>query len=316
MRSILLAAATWAAFLAGCASTPRAATPAPTAAEARAVAVWQGADGRAAAWEALVSAAAGAEVVVIGENHAHPLGLAFAAAVWEDVLARPEGSNAALSMEFFERDQQFALDAYLAGVTDEAGFKRAAGRTDSNYPPGHRAMVEAAKTRGVPVIAANAPRIYVRYAGRQPYERLASLSAEQRRLFRIPDSLPTGRYRKDYDQIMDKPHVFPPAEPKPETPEEKATRLENGFRSQSLWDWTMGESVVRAVDAGRGPVVHVVGRFHSDFAGGLVEAIGKLRPGTRVVTISPVDAEADALRAEDQGRADFVVYVGSAPESP
>lgn len=324
IRFIVLALAGASLFAGGCATTPEAkpaikpaaAAPAPMP-NGRAVKVLDGQTGAPVAWDALVSAAAGAEVVVIGENHGHPLGLAFAAALWEDVLARPQGDHAALSMEFFERDQQVALDAYLLGIADERGFKRATGKaTDAAYPPGHRAMVEAAKARGVPVIAANAPRIYVSYAGKQPFEKLIALPEEHRRLFRVPDSLPTGRYRTDYNAIMDQPHGMPGAETKPETPEEKAARLDRGFQAQSLWDWTMADSILRAVDGGRAPVVHVVGRFHNDFRGGLIEAITKLRPATRVVTITTIDSTSSALQADDKGRADFVVYVGPFPPEP
>ena len=294
------------------ATAPHAPAPMP---HGRSVQILDGHSGAPLAWGALLSAAAGADVVVIGENHGHPLGLAFAAALWEDLLARPDAGRAALSMEFFERDQQVALDAYLAGIADERGFKRATGKTtDAAYPPGHRAMIEAAKAKGVPVIAANAPRIYVSYAGKQPYEKLAALPEEHRRLFRIPGSLPIGRYRADYNAIMDMPHGMPGAETKPETPEQKAARLDNGFRAQSLWDWTMADSILRAVNAGRAPVVHVVGRFHSDFRGGLIEAISAIRPATRIVTISTIDAAASSLRPDDTGRADFVVYVGPFPE--
>jgi uncharacterized iron-regulated protein len=113
---------------------------------------------------------------------------------------------------------------------------------------------------------------------------------------------------------MDKPHGRPEEPPKEETPEEKAKRLENGFRAQSLWDWTMAESIADALDARNAPVVQVVGRFHSDFRGGLIEALEKMRPGTRIVTISTIDETWGVLRDEDRGRADFVVYVGPGPE--
>lgn len=301
------------------APTPPAAPPPPlpTGAEARAVVVLNGHTGEPVAWEALVSAAADADAVMIGENHGHPLGLAFAAALWEDVLARAD--RAALSMEFFERDEQAGLDDYLAGLTDDKAFRTRTRRTDSNYPPGHRAMVEAAKAAQRPVIAANAPRVYVRLARSASFERLAELTPEQRRLFRIPDELPPpdSRYRRDFDEIMDKPHVppappnSPGAEPKPETPEEKADRIERGFRSQSLWDWTMAEAVADALTDGHAPVVHVVGRFHSDFNGGLVAALEKLRPGTRIVTVTTIDEPPGTLREGDRERADFVVYVGA-----
>lgn len=310
------------ALLCGCASkpTPVAATPTsePTlsvpdpalAIRARTVRVFRGADGSAADWASLVAETSAAEAVVLGENHGHPLGLAFAQELWTDVLSRQE--KAALSMEFFTRDEQSRLDDYLSGLWDEVSFLKATRRiSDASYPPAHRSMVQAAKAASRPVIASNAPRVYVRASSRESYERLASLTSEQRRMFRVPDALPTGKYRADYDALMSDPamasHGGPP---KQETPEELRRRLDSSFRAQALWDWTMAESVARAIDDHGTPVVHIVGRFHSDFRGGLIEALQKIRPGTRVVTISVVDAWSDSLRDEDRNRGDFVVYVG------
>lgn len=280
--------------------------------EARTLAIFRGSDGEVVGWETMIEAASGADVVFIGETHGHPLGLAFAQELWSDVLGRRD--RAVLSMEFFNRDEQSRLDDYLSGLWDEAAFTRATRRTsDAAYPPGHRSMVLLAKERTRPVVASNAPRVYVRAASRESYERLASLSEEQRRMFRIPDSLPTGRYRADYDALMSDPAMASHGGPaRVESPDELRKRLDSSFRAQSLWDWTMAESVARAIEREGSPVVHVVGRFHSDFRGGLVEAMLKLRPGTSVVTLSVVDARSDALADEDRGRADFVVYVGSA----
>jgi hypothetical protein len=130
-------------------------------------------------------------------------------------------------------------------------------------------------------------------------------------MFRVPDSLPTGKYRADYDALMSDPamasHGGPP---KQETPEELRKRLDSGFRAQSLWNWAMAESVAEAIDVHGSPAVHVVGRFHSDFRGGLIEALLRIRPGTRVVTVSVVDAWSDSLRDADRERAGFVVYAG------
>ncbi len=304
MRTISLALLL---LLAACASSPqtqKAAPPPP-----RSLVVYQGDTGAITSWDGLVSAAAGAEAVIIGENHGHVLGLAFAAALWEDVLARTD--RPALSMEFFERDEQSRLDEYLTGLVDEETFRKRTARTAGNYPDSHRAMIEAAKAARRPVYASNAPRPYVRLASREGYERLETLTPEQRRMFRIPDALPGGRYRDDFNTIMDKPHGAPGTTPKEEAPEEKADRLQNGFRAQSLWDWTMAETIADALDSGHAPVVHVVGRFHSDFRAGLVQALAKLRPGTRIVIVTTVDESAVALQETDRGRADYVVYAGS-----
>ncbi|MFG0260198.1 MAG: ChaN family lipoprotein, partial [Phycisphaerales bacterium JB041] len=152
------------------------------------------------AWNDMLAGLGDAEIIVIGETHGHPLGLSAAAALWDDVLeTRPQ---AALAMEFFERDHQVALDDYLAGVTDEEAFLDAAGRSPGNYPDGHRRMVEAAREAGRPVIAANAPRRYVRMTTPSGYERLATLSDAQRRMFETPSQLVEGRYRDEFFGLM------------------------------------------------------------------------------------------------------------------
>jgi len=268
-----------------------------------AVPVFRGVDGSPATLADAVSAAAAADVVLIGENHGHTTGLNTAAAIWAAVVER--SPTATLSMEFFERDEQAAVDDFLSSLTTEDQFTRALSRTMLNYPPGHRAMVDAAKAAGRPVVAANAPRVYVRIARTDGFDRLGGLSSEQKRLFRIPDSLPSGRYRSDFYDVMNS-MSDPPKEMTPERTEE----LDAMFRSQSVWDWTMAESIARALDAGGSPVLHVVGRFHIDFAGGTVEALRQLRPGARIVTIAFVPENAASLRDEDRDRADFVFYPG------
>lgn len=281
--------------------------PVITPQTAREVGAFDGRTGSRVEWRDLVAAAAGADVVLIGENHGHPLGLACAAALWEDVLARAD--HAALSMEFFERDEQVGLDDYLTGVTDEAKFRSATRRSEGNYPAGHQAMVESARSHNRPVIAANAPRRYVRIARLEGYDRLARLSGEQTRLFRIPDRIPDpdSKYRRDFDEIMGGGDGATKAQ---QPSAEDRAALDATFRSQSMWDWTMAESVARASAAGSAPVVLVVGHFHVDFDGGLVQALRELRPGVRVVTVSFAAASAPGLREEDRNRADFVIYVG------
>jgi uncharacterized iron-regulated protein len=310
MRALLLLILTALSLLAGCASPARRTEPARV--NPRSVAVLDGGTGARTEWHQLVSACREADAVIIGENHGHPVGLPFAAALWEDMLA--DSPKAALALEFFERDEQSRLDEYLSGLVDEATFRKRTQRTDSNYPEGHRAMVEAAKKAGRPVIAANAPRPVVRVARLDGYERVRSLPPELLRLVRIPDSLPEGRYKDDFVKLMaPAEHAAKREMPKPDPA--AIERAEAMFRSQSLWDWTMAESVVRALDEGNRPVALVVGRFHSDHEGGLVQAIHKLKPDARVVVVSVVDQTSAALREEDRGRGRFVAYVGPSPRS-
>jgi uncharacterized iron-regulated protein len=295
--------------IAGCAA-PRAGGAAAPLPDPRTALAFTG-DGRQIEWDQLVRAAAQADVVIIGENHGHPLGLAVAAALFDDLLAGTE--SAALSLEFFQRDDQSRLDDYLAGLTDEAAFKRRTGRSEGNYPEGHRQMVEAAKAAGRPVHAANAPRSTVRLVNRHGFERLAGLTPEQQRLFRIPDELPQGRYRSDFEETM---REMMSAHGGSEDEEAQSQLIAGMFRAQSLWDWTMAETIARAVGAGHRPVVHVVGRFHSDFDGGLVYALASLAPDAELLTISMAPEWSGHLLEGDEARADVVIYVGPPPPRP
>lgn len=311
-----------AGWLGGCASSRSAAVPTadvlmqPVAVSpevARGMRVF-GADGRVVAWADLVRAASGADVVLIGENHGHELGLASAAALWEDVLER--SPRAVLAMEFFERDEQVALDDYVSGVTDERAFIKASGRTSGNYAPGHRAMVERARAARRPVIAANAPRRYVRLARLNGYEPLRELSEEQARLFAIPDSSPTQAYREAFGAIMDRNAGLSEAQKQDGAfMAERVKTLDASFRSQWMWDWTMGESVARAQKFGT-PVVLVVGRFHVDHDGGTVQAVRSHAPGVRTVVVSFVDAAVptEGIGETERARGDFVVFVGPSVE--
>jgi uncharacterized iron-regulated protein len=170
-------------------------------------------------------------------------------------------------------------------------------------------MVEAAKHAGRPVHASNAPWQYVTLARKQGYDRLRALTPEQQRTFRIPDELFGGRYRADFDEIM-----TPQGKTDADSPEFRAL-LDDCFRSQSVWDWTMSESIVRGLKNGEQPVVQVIGHFHIDFRGGTVQALERQRPDTSALVVSYSATWSDELASADRGRADFVIYVGPMAEN-
>lgn len=276
------------------------------------------------AWSELLSNASQADIILIGEVHGDPGVQAFLTTFWEDLTA--QASGAWLALEFFDRDQQNALDDYLAGVTTEDEFKKNAGRNDSNYPSGHRAMVERAKSLGRPVIAANSPRRYARLARTAGYERLQSLGPETQRLFVVPTSMTEGRYRTEFENMMrdslqQGAHTASEKKEKAEAakqgdttaePDDLEAKVQGYFRSQNLWDATMADSITRPALAGARPVVLVVGQYHTDHQGGLTERVRALAPGLRVMTISLVDdfaSQGISLRPADAGRADAVVYL-------
>lgn len=301
MLKSLASAALLSLVLFGCSATPRRSVEALPAEPRTAVHIFDR-QGNPTTWEFMRGDVSGAQVIVIGESHGHPLGLAAAACLFDDVLATQP--DAALLLEFFERDEQVAIDDYLAGVTDETGFKKASGRTEGNYPSGHRHMLESAKSRGRPVLAANAPRRYVRRTSAGGYTEVINLGPRQQALFVVPDPLVEGKYRDDFFGMMSGhgDDAMPP------------DRVEKMYRSQQMWDATMADSIVSALRAGNQPVVLVVGRFHSDFDGGTIQLLRRAEPGVTVRTLSVVARDGEEIDPEDVGRADFVVYVGASPE--
>lgn len=314
-QTLLVAAAT--VFLVGCASSNR---PLPDPRTQAAVAdpglltLLRG-DGTSAGWDEMIAACAQADAVLIGECHGMEVGQAFQAKFFGDLLAAAPGASGAL--EFFERDEQAALDDYLGGVTNEQEFRRAARRTDSNYTSGHRAIVEACKAARRPVSAANAPRRYVRIARQEGFEHLRGFTPEQQRLFVVPQFIPTGKYYEDFFEVMGGKELLVPAEDAAGTDPKKAEAdarqkksIDDMFRSQSMWDWTMADSVAREIDRGGRPVVLIVGRFHTDHDGGLVQALRHMRPGAKIVTISSMNTWAEELGEDEKGIADFVVFIG------
>lgn len=260
------------AIVSGCAGSRTHRSAPVTQEQARALTVYRS-DGAVTTWSTMLDACAAADVVFLGETHGHPLGLTFASELWEDLLARSPG--AALSLEFFERDEQAKLDDFLKGVSTEEEFRKRAQRNEGNYPPGHEAMVEAAKEAGRPVIASNAPRPYVRLVRQKGFEAIDNLTEEQRRLVRKPDELIGGHYRDEFVKLMSPmPGHGEPGNK--EDPEKVKERVESMYRSQQTWDWTMAESVERGLAAGFKPVVHVVGSFHVNHEGGLVQVLKKM----------------------------------------
>ena len=127
--------------------------------QARGVTIRKGDGSGIANWADVVADMASADVVLFGEMHGHPLGLAVAQELWEDILVH--SPQAVLTMEFYERDQQIHVDDYLSGVTTREQFDKACRKNAKNNAPGHIRMIDAAKEAGRPVLAGNAPRRYV-----------------------------------------------------------------------------------------------------------------------------------------------------------
>jgi len=213
----------------------------------------------------LIQRASQADIILIGELHGNAQGLAASTALWQGILGvKP---NAVLALEFLERDQQILVDDWLdlETLVDPEGFSFK-----------HGPMMLSAKEHGRPVIAANAPRRYVRLARTRGYEHLQGMTPAQRATFVVPDSLPSGGYRdRFFDLFKDEFHGTALTTP----------AVESYWRAQAVWDATMADSVVHALNDANKPVVLVVGRFHVKQNGGTLQMLKAYRPDTKIFSV-------------------------------
>ncbi len=283
---------------------------------ARSLAMFEGDTGRVATWYDLIEGVSWAEVVFIGEIHDHRAAHLVEQAVVEDALASFPGT--AVSMEMLERNEQPIVDAYLRGEIDlvtfveRTGSANWAGKPKEGTPAGqgtwedfYQPMIDAAKERGAMVIAANAPRDYVRKARTEGYDALLALPPEERALFDVPVVIEGGAYRERFNAVMT-------GDGQDADDTGHGERLDSTFRAQQLWDSTMAHSIAAALDAPRDrratKVIHIIGGFHVDGRAGTVTQLLKIRPNTRVLTIQIEPVDARQLRDEDRDRADLIVY--------
>ncbi|EJX1245811.1 TPA: ChaN family lipoprotein [Vibrio alginolyticus] len=213
-----------------------------------------------------------ADVILIGEWHTHAGVHRFQTDMLKQLTSYDR--SLALSMEQFTRDKQPVVDAYLRGEIGEQYLMKQANAWP-NYESDYRPLVEFAKQKNLPVIAANAPKNIVRCIGRQGLDYINKLDDDQRMF--IAQAINTGSspYKEKFMASMH--------HGKPE-------QTEKQFAAQVTWDETMAESIVSYLDDNPGAqIVHVAGKFHTEQGLGTAASILSRNPSLKVVVISPTD---------------------------
>lgn len=280
-------------------------------------------DGKPAGWKDLLAAAEWAEVILVGEEHDDAVGHKVELTIVQDVLKK-HSEGTAVSMEMLERDEQRLVADYYDGIIDAESFAKLtfseSWAGEGSWAEWYQPIIDAAKQAGAPVIAANAPRRYVRIASRDGYERLRALPTDRRQYFDIPTTMLMGDYRERFFDLMrDMGSHGEPAHGSEISAAERDARIASGFRAQTLWDATMAQSIVNAlrgdvenIDA-MDKVIHFAGCFHTDFNGGTTQEVHRRSPTSRVVTISIQRRGGTSFIEEDRGRADLIIYTGERP---
>jgi uncharacterized iron-regulated protein len=268
------------------------------------VRVVDGTTGTDLTWSDLMSRLAEHDIVMVGERHDDAVGHAVELAIVEDMIA--DRGPLTLSVEMLERDEQSLVSDYFDEIIDQETFEDLTnssgwGGGDGSWKGWYQPMIDAVRDAGGMVVAANAPRRYVRIARTRGYDALRALDPDRRALFELPDTS-FDDYRARFRETMDAMRAEAgsgPGDP---------AVLDSMFRSQLVWDATMGGSVARAWYAGATPIVHLAGAFHVEQSGATTQIV-RTRTGARVAVVTMI-AGAGAFSPEDAGRADFIVYTG------
>jgi uncharacterized iron-regulated protein len=213
-----------------------------------------------------------------------------------------------VSLEMFERDVQPLLDQYLAGTISEANFL-AGGRPWDNYLTDYRPLVELARVRGWPVLAANVPRRLASAVSRRGLALLDTLNAADRRFMAREHSCPKDAYYTRFAETM-KGHGAGGGPPTAADAAAMAQMTDRFYEAQCVKDEAMGEAIADAFTrAPKGSVVlHVNGAFHSDQGLGAAERTRRRLPKASSIVLTAVPV-ADLSKADTKVHADKADYV-------
>ncbi|MEZ5307576.1 MAG: ChaN family lipoprotein [Pyrinomonadaceae bacterium] len=263
--------------------------------------------GNPADLDQIAAAMAESDVVFLGENHDDSVGHLVQLMIFQKIVAKYASErNVALSLEMFERDVQTVLNEYLNDQVSEKHFL-AAARPWGNYATDYRPLVELAKSKSLPVIAANAPRRYVNMVSRLGRDSLFKLSPEAKQwLAPLPYSEPSAAYASKFAALMGM------------TGEGSGSHNPIIY-SQALWDATMAHSISGYLwNNDKALVVHLNGGFHTEKRLGTPEHLSYYKKDAKflVVTIRYEEDFATFDQAKHAGIGDFVVLTdASQPRS-
>jgi len=264
----------------------------------------------------LITSIRDSDVIFIGESHndpvAHYLELEITKKIFEN------RGSVAVSMEMFERDIQHIVNEYLLGAISEE-FLIKDGRAWKNYNTDYKPIVEYAKHNKLPIIAANAPRRYVRIVSSKGLDKLNELNETAlKSLAPLPIQAPEdSRYHEKFFQTMNQ-SMMPSAVR--DTTQKSGTghagtakrfeRLTRAFHAQVVWDATMAHSIAefRAKNPDV-PVIHINGSFHSEERLGIIQHLDKLLLNVKIstITIKPLNTFPDFETNDIKNLADFII---------
>jgi uncharacterized iron-regulated protein len=229
-------------------------------------------------------------IIFIGEEHGSRVSHNAELTILKGLAERDP--NLVLALEMFERDVQDVLDAYLKGKISEKKFLKQS-RPWPNYLEDYRPLIEVAKKKGMPVIAANVPR---RTAAAVSMANEISPDVMGEDSIYLPKTvhLKSKEYYKRFASSMEEMPHFTPM---------KGINVEGFYKAQVLKDAVMAASVEPFLNR---RILFCCGHFHSDYHLGIPHQLQKNHPNLKIAVIAMASAVED-LSMKDRSRvADFI----------
>lgn len=258
---------------------------------------WVDAASEAVAPVQAVARLAAAAVILLGERHGTPGHHRWQA---ETVAALAGIGPVVIGLEQLPPEAQPALDRFVAGTTDEAGFL-AESRWEAVW--GHdfaayRPLFDLARTRAIPMVAINVDRGFVRQVGRAGY---AAAAADGRAPVGRPAPPPAAYAASLAESFRQHAHAAGPE------------ALARFIEAQTVWDRAMAEAIVRArIARPDARIVAVTGWGHVAHGHGIAHQLADLgeRAVASAIAVGPPPAcepgpgSADLLFGANEARVD------------
>ncbi len=250
------------------------------------------------------------DVIFIGEFHTHQASHKLQMDLLQALYH--QNPDLVLSMEQFSRNVQPIINGYLAGkYGEETLFDEADAWKD--YKGSYRAVVEFAREHHIPVIAANAPAMFVRCVGMKGVNILNSVPPQKRGWSARELDLKNQKYKAKFLAFMKES-----GRNHGQTEAEMKKRQLNTYAAQLLRDTTMAESIVLAKKKyPNRQIIHLNGSFHSDNHLGTVAVLEATHPELSTTVISPImvdDGVSSEIPKQAWSQGDYLYRVKSLPE--
>ena len=229
-------------------------------------------------------------VIFIGEEHESRVSHNAELTILKGLAGRD--SKLVLALEMFERDVQDILDAYLRGTIPEDKFLEQA-RPWPNYLEDYRPLIEFAKKKGIPVIAANVPR---RAAAAVAMANKVSpdVMGEDSIYLSKKLHLKSKEYYKHFiSSLEEMPHSAPM----------KDMNVDGLYKAQILKDAVMAASIEPFLDR---RTLFCCGHFHSDYHLGIPYQLQKNHPELKVAVVTFASYVGDLPMKERSRIGDFI----------